>query len=131
PLPLEIPEPPEPTPPPLEIPEPPEPTPPTDILPPEMELVHEPGENKHWNVRVYLLSIGAFGRRALVFLKANSIEFDYVYVDQLGEKIADEIREKLKEKFGRHVSYPFLVLDDKKCLIGFDENEYRALFGIY
>ena len=78
-----------------------------------------------------MLSRGGFGRRALEFLRANSIEFEYVYVDELAENIANELREKLKEKFGRHVSYPFLIVDNKKCLVGFDEDEYRALFGLY
>jgi small GTP-binding protein len=156
--PPEIPEPitprviPEPTPPP-EIPEPitprviPEPTPPPEIpkpiIPPEIpesipvpilsdiEFTLEPGENKDWKIKLYVLSRGGFGLRALKFLKNQSIEFEYVFVDELDEKVANELRGILKEKYGRHVSYPFLIIDDKKCLVGFDETEYAAVFGIY
>jgi len=144
--PPEIPEPtpppeiPEPIIPPPEIPEPtpppeiPEPTPPPEIpkpiTPPEIpEFTLEPGENKDWKIKLYVLSRGGFGRRALDFLKNQSIEFEYVFVDELDEKDADELREKLKEKYGRHVSYPFLIIDDKRCLVGFDETEYYSIFG--
>ena len=148
-IPPEIPEPitprviPEPTPPP-EIPEPtPPPEIPKPIIPPEIsesapipflsdiEFTLEPGENKDWRIKLYVLSRGGFGRRALDFLKNQSIEFEYVFVDELDETVANELREKLKEKYGRHVSYPFLIIDDKKCLVGFDETEYAAVFGIY
>ena len=122
-----------------------EPPPPTAVIPElepaptheeiefisEIEFTRELGENKSWKVKLYVLSRGGFGRRALEFLRANSIEFEYVYVDELEENIANELRENLKRKFGRHVSYPFLIVDDKKCLIGFDEDEYRAVFGLY
>jgi small GTP-binding protein len=93
-----------------------------------IEFTLELGEVKSRKVRLYLLSRGGFGLRALKFLRTNSIEFEYVFVDELDEKTAIELREKLKEKYGRHVSYPFLIIDEKKCLVGFDETEYESVF---
>jgi glutaredoxin len=126
-------------------PETPEPITPPEIskptIPPEIpepipvpilsgiKFTLEPGENREWKIKLYVLSRGGFGLRALKFLKNYSIEFEYVFVDELDEKVANELRGKLKEKYGRHVSYPFLIIDDKRCLVGFDETEYDAIFG--
>lgn len=96
----------------------------------EIEFVHESGINKSHKVIIYVLSTCGFCHRALRFLRDNSIEFEYVYVDKLERKIVGDLREELKEKFGQRVSYPFLVVDDENFLVGFNEEKYKAFFNI-
>jgi len=95
-----------------------------------IEFIHVPGENESWKVRLYALSTCGHCHRVMEFLKEHSIEFSYVYVDYLDRKIINKLREDLKEKFGRVVSYPFLVVDDEKFLQGFIEAKYNEMFNI-
>jgi len=54
-----------------------------------------------------------------------------VYVDYLEKKSVGDLRDELKEKSGRqHIAYPFLIEDDEKFLIGFNEEKYKAFFSI-
>jgi len=96
-----------------------------------IEFIHVHGNNKSHNVKLYALSTCAFCKRALAFLKENSIDFQYVFVDQLEKKIVGDLRDELKDKSGcRHVAYPFLILDNDKFLVGFNEKEYKTFFNI-
>ncbi|MFX1520541.1 MAG: glutaredoxin family protein [Promethearchaeota archaeon] len=96
----------------------------------EVEFIHESGINRSHKAIIYVLSTCGFCHRALTFLRDHSIEFNYVYVDKLERKIVGDLREELKEKFGRRVSYPFLVVDDEKFLVGFNEEDYKKLFEL-
>jgi glutaredoxin-like protein NrdH len=96
----------------------------------EIEFTRVLGENKSWKIKLYALSTCAHCHRVMNFLKDHSIEFEYVYVDYIDREIIKKLREDLKEKFGRVVSYPFLVVDDEKYLQGFIEAKYKAMFNI-
>lgn len=97
----------------------------------EIEFKFAPGENKSRKVTLYALSTCGFCKRAIAFLRANSIEFKYIFVDQLEKKVVGDLREELKKKSGsRHVAYPFLIIDDDKFLVGFNEEKYKELFDI-
>ena len=96
----------------------------------ELEFTHIPGKKKDWKVRLYALSTCGHCHRVMEFLKEHSIEFSYVYVDYVDRKIIKKLRADLKEKFGRVVSYPFLVIDDERFLQGFIEAKYREIFNI-
>jgi len=96
-----------------------------------IEFIHVPGNNKIHNVILYALSTCVFCKQALNFLKENSIDFRYVFVDQLEKKVVGDLREELKKKSGRrHIAYPFLIEDDEKILVGFIEKKYKAFFNI-
>ncbi|MCK5587552.1 MAG: glutaredoxin family protein [Candidatus Lokiarchaeota archaeon] len=95
-----------------------------------IEFTHIQGNKKDWKVRLYALSTCGHCHRVMGFLKEHSIEFSYVYVDYLDRKIIKKLRAHLKEKFGRVVSYPFLVVDDERFLQGFIEAKFREMFNI-
>ena len=96
-----------------------------------IKFTHVLGNNKIHKVKLYALSTCGFCKRALAFLRKNSIDFFYTYVDQLEKKVVGDLRDELKEKSGRrHVAYPFLILDDDKFLVGFNEEKYKAFFNI-
>ena len=82
-------------------------------------------------MKLYALSTCGFCKRALAFLRENSIDFLYTFVDKLEKKVVGDLREELMKKSdSQHVAYPFLISDDEKFLVGFDEEEYKAFFNI-
>lgn len=106
----------------------------------EIKFTLQPGENKRYKLRLYMLTTCELCHSAFDFLKENSIEFEHIYCDELTRKQADKVNEGLinrckdpnetVEEFVRNVEFPFLIVDDKKCLPGFDEKEYKELFDI-
>ncbi len=60
-------------------------------------------------------------------LKELGIAFDFVYVDLLPpEEMDDTIA--IIEKFNPAGSFPTLIIDDKKVIVGFREEEIRGAF---
>ena len=96
-----------------------------------IKFINVPGKNTRHQVTLYALSTCGFCKRAIVFLKANSIDFKVVFVDKLEKKAVGDLREELKKKSdSQHVAYPFLISEDEKFLVGFDEEKYKAFFNI-
>ncbi|TFH38733.1 MAG: glutaredoxin, partial [Chrysiogenales bacterium] len=61
------------------------------------------------DVTVYALSTCGFCKRALSFLRENSVKFRYLYIDDLPPDEKAEIRKAISEKFNREIRYPFLI----------------------
>ncbi|MHA2062035.1 MAG: ferredoxin-thioredoxin reductase catalytic domain-containing protein [Candidatus Sifarchaeia archaeon] len=99
-----------------------------------------PGENKDHKIRLYALSTCGFCKKALQFLRKHSIEFGFVFCDYYPREEYDEIIEDItdlckepsqsREEFVEQARFPFLVMDDRKCLVGFNEEKYHKLFNI-
>jgi glutaredoxin-like protein NrdH len=96
-------------------------------MPPKLEFTKESGEKKACKVRIYALSTCGFCRRALNFLRDNKIEFEYVYVDKLPRDLQDELVDELEGKYDKHVAFPFLILDNKDCYVGFNPEKYQQI----
>ncbi len=96
----------------------------------EIKFTREPGDNKSFNVTLYAISTCGFCRSAIAFLKNNSIEFEYLYVDNLEKNVRKKLIEELKEKYMQRAVFPFLVVDDEKVEIGYKQSKYKKLFGI-
>lgn len=90
-----------------------------------IQFIYEEGSRKPGDVKVYALSTCAFCKKALRFLRENSICFSYVYVDELDPEVKDKLKAWLREKYREESGYPFLVLDDKTVLVGFNEENYK------
>lgn len=75
---------------------------------------------------LYALSTCVWCRRAKQFLDQNNLVYDYVYVDKLEpserQKVMVEVR-----RWNARESFPTLVIDDAKALVGFDEQEWREV----
>ncbi len=82
------------------------------------------------DIMIYALSTCGFCKRALAFLRDNSIKFRYIYFDDLQSEEKSEIREHLRNTFNETVRFPFLVYNNERCLVGFDEDEWKSLLGI-
>jgi glutaredoxin-like protein NrdH len=97
---------------------------------PNVQYTHEAGDKKDHKVTVYALSTCGFCRRGLAFLRDNKIEFDFVYVDQIPYEIKNQIKDALTEKYNERVAFPFVVLDDRECMVGFNEEKWKEKFKV-
>jgi glutaredoxin len=91
-----------------------------------MGVEHVNGKNKG-KVMLYALSTCGWCKRTKELLLVIGVEFDYVYVDLLEGKEQDAAMDNV-ERFNPSGSFPTLVIDDKKCIVGFKEQEIREVF---
>lgn len=89
-----------------------------------IKFTYEEGKRKPGDVTVYALSTCAFCKKALRFLRENSISFRYVYVDELDPGVKQKLKEWLRERYKEEAGFPFLVIDDSTVLVGFNEENY-------
>jgi glutaredoxin len=91
-----------------------------------MDIEHVSGKNKG-TVMLYALSTCGWCKRTKELLREIGVEFDYAYVDLLEGKEQDEAMNTV-ERFNPSGSFPTLVINDKKCIVGFREQEIREEF---
>ena len=78
---------------------------------------------------MYALSTCAWCKRTKAFFKTNSVEFEFVDIDLCSE----EDREKIRQDIIRHggsLSYPTIIVDDKKVITGYDETRIKEALEI-
>ncbi len=95
-----------------------------------VEFTRETGTKDSHDVTVYALSTCGFCKRAIAYLRDNSVQFKYVYVDMLNFEIKQDLKKALAEKYSERVVFPFLVVDDSKCSAGFIEEEWNRLLSV-
>lgn len=88
----------------------------------------EEGTCNKGEIVIYALSTCAFCKKALKFLRENSICFSYVYIDEFDFDKKSKIKGELKEKYKKDIGFPFLILDGTKVIVGFTEDEYKKYF---
>ena len=88
-----------------------------------MSIVHVPGKQNK-NILLYALSTCVWCKKTKHLLDTLGVAYDYIYVDFLdGEEKARIVEEQ--KQWNPHCSYPTLVIDNKKCIVGFKEDEIR------
>ena len=88
-----------------------------------MALVHVPGRDSG-QVMLYALSTCGWCRKTRELLDELGVAYDYEYVDLLRGIDREQAVQKLSA-WNPAVSFPTLVLDDTRCIIGFKEAEMR------
>jgi glutaredoxin len=92
------------------------------------EFKHVAGENLG-HVALYALGTCAWCRKTKRLLNDLGVDYYYVDVDNLvgSEKVEanDEVR-----KWNPACSFPTLVVNDKDCIVGFDEQKVRRALGL-
>jgi len=91
-----------------------------------MKMEHVDGRNAG-NVVLYALSTCGWCGKTKELLKELEIAFDFVYVDLLTPKEMDDAI-MIIEKYNPAGSFPTLIIDDRKVIIGFREEEIRSAF---
>jgi glutaredoxin-like protein NrdH len=92
-----------------------------------MTMVHIEGEDKG-KIILYALSTCVWCKKTKKLLTELGVDFHYVYIDLLEgdekEKVLDEM--KIHNPL---YSFPTLVMDDKTCIIGYNEGRTREVLG--
>jgi glutaredoxin-like protein NrdH len=87
-------------------------------------VTHIDGENKG-KVMLYALSTCGWCKKTKALLDELGVEYDFTDVDLLkGEEQSAIIKEI--EKYNPECNFPTLVIDSKKCIIGFKEDDIRG-----
>jgi len=90
-------------------------------------MEHVDGKDKG-NIVLYALSTCGWCARTKDLLREMGIAFDYTFVDLLdGSEQDDAIR--TVEKYNPSGSFPTLVINNKKTIVGFREQEIREALG--
>lgn len=88
-----------------------------------MPMEHVDGDNKG-KVVLYALSTCGWCKKTKELLNELEVEFNYIYVDLLEGDERTDIIEQVK-KFNKQLSFPTLVIDDEKTIVGFNKEGIR------
>ena len=89
-----------------------------------MKIEHVSGKNAG-KLMLYALSTCIWCRKTKQLLTDLGVEYDYLFVDLLvGQEKEQAIA--LIEKWNPDCSFPTLVVNDSKCVIGFKEDEIKG-----
>ncbi len=81
------------------------------------------GKNKG-DIKLFALSTCIWCRKTRRLLEELGVEYSYVYVDLLEPDAKKETLEELI-KWNADCSYPTLLLNNRECIIGFEEDDIR------
>jgi glutaredoxin len=87
------------------------------------------GRNQKHKVLMYTLSTCAWCKMVKRFLKNKNVEYEYVDVDLCNDDDSEKIRNDILDRGGR-LSYPVIIIDDKKLMNGFYEDRLRVALEI-
>ncbi len=90
-------------------------------------MQHVEGQDKGKLV-LFALSTCGWCKKTRALIEDLNADYDYVYVDLLKGEERDEAVEMVK-KWNPQVSFPTLVVNDEKCIVGFKEDEIREAIG--
>ncbi len=93
----------------------------------EAKLKHVEG-NKKAKIVLYALSTCQWCRKTKDLLVDMGLDYYYVDVDLADKEDRKEIIEEVK-KYNPSVSFPTMVVDNKDCLVGFDEDKIKEKFS--
>ena len=93
-----------------------------------MEIEHVDGINKG-KIVLYALSTCGWCKKTKDFLKKLGVEYSYVFVDNLDGNERDETMDEV-EKWNPRRSFPTLVINDEKCIVGYNEDEIKRALGL-
>jgi len=92
-----------------------------------MDVKHIAGKKKG-KVMLYALSTCGWCKRTKALLNELGVEYEFTEVDLLKEEEKAEALREIK-KFNTTGNFPTLIIDDKKCIIGYKEDDIREALG--
>jgi glutaredoxin-like protein NrdH len=93
-----------------------------------MKLYHVPGKKKA-DIKLFALSTCPWCKKTKALLDSLGVEYSFVDVDLLNGADRDEATAIVK-KWNPSQSFPVIVFNDAKCIIGYRENDIRAALGL-
>jgi glutaredoxin len=93
-----------------------------------MKIEHVDGENKG-KILLYALSTCGWCRKTKEFLTKLGVEFSFIYVDQVDDSEKDKVIAEVR-KYNPRNSYPTILINDSKCIVGYKEDEIREALNV-
>ena len=91
-----------------------------------IEVKHVEGKDKG-NVKLYALSTCIWCGKTKKLLSDLDVKYDCIDVDLLNYEDQQEVLKEIK-KFNPAGGFPTMVINDKDCIVGFDEEKIRSTF---
>lgn len=88
-----------------------------------MEFKHIAGQNKG-KVTLYALSTCIWCKKTKKLLNDLGVDFSYIDVDLLDAEDETKVVQEIT-KWNPKCSFPTLVINDEKCILGYDEAKIR------
>ena len=92
-----------------------------------MEYVHVKGKKKQGDVRLYALSTCGWCAKTKDLLTGLGVDFSFVYIDLLPRDEMEEVFTEVR-RYNPAGSFPTLIIDGKRAIVGFREQELREAF---
>lgn len=92
-----------------------------------MKTKHVDGADKG-KVMLYTLSTCGWCKKTKALLKELNVSYDYADVDLLSTKERESALDEVK-RWNPASSFPSIVIDGKRCIVGFNEAKIRETFG--
>ena len=93
-----------------------------------VKIEHIKGENKG-KIMLYALSTCGWCKKTKELLHNLGVEYFYTYVDLLEGDDLSNTMEELKH-WNPKCSFPTLVINDKTCIIGFNDEDIKEALKI-
>ena len=93
-----------------------------------MKIEHVDGKNKG-NIMLYALSTCVWCKKTKALLDDLEVEYSYIYVDLLDEKDREKTEKEIR-KWNPRCSFPTIVINEEKCIVGFSEDEISEALNI-
>ena len=92
------------------------------------QIIHVEGENKG-HIMLYALSTCGWCKKAKQFLSKMGVEYYYIDVDQLMGTDREDMVAEVKN-WNPACSFPTLVINKEKCIVGSNEEKIREAIGL-
>lgn len=78
---------------------------------------------------LYALSTCVWCKKIKKLLKKLGVKYSYIFVDELKGKEKEKIIKQL-EKWNPRCSFPTVVINNEKCIVGYKEDEIKEALGL-
>ena len=92
-----------------------------------MDVQHVAGKKKG-KVMLYALSTCGWCRKTKTLLDELGVEYDFTDVDLLKGAEQEAVIKEVK-KHNPECNFPTIVIDNRKCIVGFKEEDIREALG--
>jgi glutaredoxin-like protein NrdH len=93
-----------------------------------MHVIHVDGQNKG-KIVLYAISTCPWCKKTKLLLNKLRVEYSYIDVDLLEKDQKDKVEDEVK-KWNPKCNYPTIVFNDKKCIVGFKEDEIKEALHV-
>jgi len=94
----------------------------------QMDVTHVEGQNKG-KILLYAISTCGWCKKTKKLLSKLGVEYSYINVDLLEKDQKDKVEDEVK-KWNPKCNYPTMVINDKKCIVGYNEDEIKEALHV-